>query len=262
MNNNQRPNIENSMPLFEDDSQVLKENNPMNQPAQQMQQPQMQMPQMMQPQTAQQPQMQMNPQMQANPQVQMQSPPRVNPQPQMATPGMQMQTPSQPRNAIRVHGKKKRRFSSKSMMPLLEKKAEQIAKAIMESNALDSVDVPQTQGQMPGATMPLISGYDMPAVAAPNYLLISKRNGELFELSGEMKIGCDPSFADIVIPNNTVSKKHATLTVKGPVLLLEDVGSKNGTHLNGKRIPKGFSIEVETGSTIIFSNEEYYIDMQ
>ncbi|MBN2148313.1 MAG: FHA domain-containing protein [Anaerolineales bacterium] len=41
---------------------------------------------------------------------------------------------------------------------------------------------------------------------------------------------------DIVISDADVSRKHATLTLQGDTYLLEDLGSTNGTFVNGERI--------------------------
>ncbi len=41
---------------------------------------------------------------------------------------------------------------------------------------------------------------------------------------------------EIVIEDPQVSRRHATLTRQGPTYLLEDIGSTNGTYVNGKRV--------------------------
>lgn len=43
---------------------------------------------------------------------------------------------------------------------------------------------------------------------------------------------------DIVIPDRQVSRRHARLTPSTNGIILEDLGSKNGTHFNGKRAQK------------------------
>lgn len=48
-------------------------------------------------------------------------------------------------------------------------------------------------------------------------------------------IGRDPS-CDVVIPHRPVSRKHARISREGRRYRLEDLGSRNGTWLNGERL--------------------------
>jgi ABC transport system ATP-binding/permease protein len=57
-----------------------------------------------------------------------------------------------------------------------------------------------------------------------------------FELTQpEIIIGRDPG-VDITIPSEAVSRRHAKLTRSGEAYFLEDLGSSNGTYLNGSRL--------------------------
>ncbi|OUR93701.1 hypothetical protein A9Q84_19760 [Halobacteriovorax marinus] len=61
-----------------------------------------------------------------------------------------------------------------------------------------------------------------------------KLRGEEFELQeGENSLGRSED-CDIHFPVNGVSKKHMMITVTGDVAYLQDMGSSNGTFLNGK----------------------------
>ncbi len=51
-------------------------------------------------------------------------------------------------------------------------------------------------------------------------------------------IGRDPERCDVVIPARQVSRCHARLTPQGERVLLEDLGSKNGTFVNGEPIER------------------------
>jgi pSer/pThr/pTyr-binding forkhead associated (FHA) protein len=60
-------------------------------------------------------------------------------------------------------------------------------------------------------------------------------NGERFMIGRDLTIGRDPS-CDIVIPDRQVSRFHARL-IPGPNgVKMEDLGSKNGTYINGKKL--------------------------
>jgi DNA-binding winged helix-turn-helix (wHTH) protein len=54
---------------------------------------------------------------------------------------------------------------------------------------------------------------------------------------GDNLIGRGPD-AQIRIDNPEVSRRHARLTVAGETVTLEDLGSKNGTHRNGRRLDR------------------------
>jgi predicted component of type VI protein secretion system len=59
--------------------------------------------------------------------------------------------------------------------------------------------------------------------------------GQEFDLSGATTIGRDPS-AGIVIDDAEASRRHASLSVEGSTVTVEDLGSTNGTFVNGARI--------------------------
>jgi predicted component of type VI protein secretion system len=60
--------------------------------------------------------------------------------------------------------------------------------------------------------------------------------GKVYELvKNELVIGRDIN-ADIVINDSEVSRKHARLTMQGAGVVLEDLGSTNGTFVDGQRL--------------------------
>ncbi len=60
-------------------------------------------------------------------------------------------------------------------------------------------------------------------------------NGQRWVLKKSILIGRD-EMCDIVIPNRQVSRHHARVKPDPQGVLLEDLGSKNGTHCNGQPI--------------------------
>ena len=69
-------------------------------------------------------------------------------------------------------------------------------------------------------------------------LIISSEGQELLRRTlqpGEYTLGRSPA-CDLCIPSNTVSRKHARLTINFSNLFLEDLGSFNGTSVNGGQI--------------------------
>ncbi len=69
------------------------------------------------------------------------------------------------------------------------------------------------------------------------YLL--DRDGEEIALEpGENILGRDAT-ASVLIDDGTVSRRHARITIAGGKAAIEDLGSKNGTFVNGKRLGTG-----------------------
>lgn len=74
------------------------------------------------------------------------------------------------------------------------------------------------------------------------------------DILGPVVIGRSPS-SDIVIDEPYVSATHARFTLQGPALVLEDLGSTNGTMVNGYVIEQPVTLrdtdEVQVGDVIM-----------
>lgn len=74
------------------------------------------------------------------------------------------------------------------------------------------------------------------------------------DILGPVVIGRAPS-SDIVIDEPYVSANHARYTLQGPALVLEDLGSTNGTLVNGHPIDQPVTLrdedEVQVGDAIM-----------
>ena len=74
------------------------------------------------------------------------------------------------------------------------------------------------------------------------------------DILGPVVVGRSPS-SDIVVDEPFVSATHARFTLQGPALVLEDLGSTNGTMVNGHLIDQPVTLrdgdEVQTGDTIM-----------
>lgn len=135
-----------------------------------------------------------------------------------------------------------KRLSPKSLYPILEKKADAL---------ISTIEIPKAQPQ----TAPLVS-----SMVDSQYYLINKATGEVITITETLKVGNDASFADYIpLKNKTVSQKHAVFTVEGNVLMVKDVGSSNGTYINGSRIPVGFNIQLAAGNVVALSNEAFVV---
>jgi pSer/pThr/pTyr-binding forkhead associated (FHA) protein len=72
---------------------------------------------------------------------------------------------------------------------------------------------------------------DLPVLIGQTGML----NGLRWLINGDLTIGREPD-CDVVIADRQVSRYHARLMSTPKGLLLEDLGSKNGTYLNGKLV--------------------------
>ena len=74
------------------------------------------------------------------------------------------------------------------------------------------------------------------------------------DILGPVVVGRSPS-SDVVVDEPFVSATHARLTLQGPALVLEDLGSTNGTMVNGHLIGQPVTLrdgdEVQIGDTIM-----------
>ena len=74
------------------------------------------------------------------------------------------------------------------------------------------------------------------------------------DVLGPVVVGRSPS-SDIVIDEPYVSATHARFTIQGPALVLEDLGSTNGTMVNGHVIDQPVTLrdgdEGQVGDTVM-----------
>ncbi|MEO5962394.1 MAG: FHA domain-containing protein, partial [Thermomonas sp.] len=62
--------------------------------------------------------------------------------------------------------------------------------------------------------------------------------------------------ASLCLPMESISRQHARLTPAGDEVLVEDLGSANGTWVNGKRISRG---QARHGDEICFDKERFQL---
>ena len=78
-------------------------------------------------------------------------------------------------------------------------------------------------------------------MALPKFLLRGVSGttfGKTFPLAGAVVVGRH-SECDISIPSEEVSRRHAQLKVTADGVMVEDLGSANGTYINNKRVREG-----------------------
>jgi FHA domain len=95
------------------------------------------------------------------------------------------------------------------------------------------------------------------ALLADSALVIHEGAGAGSEhpVDGELILGREHASADLVIPDPGVSRRHARVLAHNSGVILEDLGSSNGTYVNGERISApvelGTGDEVQVGDTVL-----------
>jgi FHA domain/Domain of unknown function (DUF4190) len=79
--------------------------------------------------------------------------------------------------------------------------------------------------------------------------------GSEHPLDGELILGREQASADLVIPDPGISRRHARILPQNGGVILEDLGSSNGTYVNGERISGpvelGAGDAVQLGDTVL-----------
>jgi len=74
--------------------------------------------------------------------------------------------------------------------------------------------------------------------------------------SDRLLVGRHPA-CDVVVADPSVSRRHAQLTFRDGVWMLQDLASTNGTTVNGKPVGR---ITLQTGDVILLGNQAIQID--
>jgi pSer/pThr/pTyr-binding forkhead associated (FHA) protein len=78
--------------------------------------------------------------------------------------------------------------------------------------------------------------------------------GREFEIAGVLTVGRDHSVG-LVLEDQEVSRRHASLAAEGDAVAVEDLGSKNGTYVNGEPISEkhilGVGEKLRIGTTVL-----------
>ena len=93
---------------------------------------------------------------------------------------------------------------------------------------------------------------------AAAFRLIRSANGEVVNLDRkDLRIGNERDYSDYCIRSPQVSRQHARLELNGGDCLLTDMGSSNGTYVNGERLTPHEAHALNHGDYIVFGNEEF-----
>ena len=80
--------------------------------------------------------------------------------------------------------------------------------------------------------------------------------------SGGAVIGRDPAGSSHVVVDPSVSRAHARVYAHGGVLHVEDLGSTNGTFLNGQRMAEGQGARVRDGDELVLGSVTFRVELR
>lgn len=103
----------------------------------------------------------------------------------------------------------------------------------------------------PAAVLPTAVNRDIERPAQPLWQLKAMTgtiSGKMFLLDGTKIIGRDPG-CDIVVAGAHVSRRHAELSIRSGKLWMKDLGSSNGSFVNGKRTEE---VQLKNGDEVKF----------
>jgi class 3 adenylate cyclase len=83
--------------------------------------------------------------------------------------------------------------------------------------------------------------------------------GRLASSAGGLVIGRAAGQCELVVSHATVSRRHARLTLAGESLRIEDLGSTNGTSVDGKAAPAGMTLPLQAASRLRLGDVELSI---
>ena len=85
-------------------------------------------------------------------------------------------------------------------------------------------------------------------------LVLSDREPGTFPLTTDETIVGRTASCDIVLDDPKISRRHASVAVRLGVVFLTDLGSSNGTFVNGRRIEE--AVELHDGDRLSFAGME------
>ncbi|MEL7646319.1 MAG: FHA domain-containing protein [Anaerolineaceae bacterium] len=85
--------------------------------------------------------------------------------------------------------------------------------------------------------------------------------GQEWAVSSTLTIGRDES-CQVVVPDRQVSRQHARLALRDNAVFLEDLGSKNGTYLNGQLITSPTQLRESDEIRIAFTQSFLFLSSE
>lgn len=71
-------------------------------------------------------------------------------------------------------------------------------------------------------------------------------------------VGRQPTLCDVVLDRTSISKMHCLIVRTDGLLFIRDLGSTNGTRVNGQKVIRGALLP---GDELAFASEKYRVEM-
>lgn len=121
-----------------------------------------------------------------------------------------------------------------------------------------NTDLPMTGGEAPGSSRDRDRGaWDLRDGVQPRLEVVAAMNfppGHVFEIGESATMGRSPG-ADVPIEDPFASSAHARIFPRGQFMYIEDMGSTNGTYLNGRQLRRPEQLKV--ADTVRIGETEY-----
>lgn len=89
---------------------------------------------------------------------------------------------------------------------------------------------------------------------------LRKSTGEVFKMENGDIFGKSDEATHTIDGNETISRKHVLIKQSNGSVYIKDMGSLNGTRINGQLIDSGVNYEILKGDTLILSDEVFLIE--
>lgn len=96
-------------------------------------------------------------------------------------------------------------------------------------------------------------------MARGEQFFLTPATGERMELTGDASIGRSDD-CDLVLTQGQPSRRHAQITIEGGAVFVEDLGSTNGTFINGSRIAS--KQPLHQGDEIAFDENKFKFEVE
>ena len=85
--------------------------------------------------------------------------------------------------------------------------------------------------------------------------------GERVRITGSLfRIGRKDEGVDYVVSHNPfISSRHAEILERNGRYFIRDIGSKNGTFVNGRKLSPNKEIQISNGDLLKFANEDFFV---
>jgi hypothetical protein len=110
----------------------------------------------------------------------------------------------------------------------------------------------------PLAAAPISPPMAAPMVAGPGSRLVAETGGTVSLPEGTTLIGREATLGLALPDPSTLSRRHAELVKQGDHLLVRDLGSTNGTFVNGRKIDS--DTPVQAGDTVQFGAVRFKVE--